>query len=175
MLLCNSSVHVYTYSTFKRSQISPCTPPQIWYNYTSYTRPSPPPLCLSIGPIVCIAILSHDVKVYLSPYQITVEVFVLIHLHNFEWCTLTRIHNIVYFLIARSHTHTQNRVILVVHPTPRLPSGNQTRLCVWSPSLPLHSLSPSPSPSPSFPSYFFPFVSALTIGHRAFTYLYIGL
>lgn len=164
---CVNLQHLQTKSNY------PCTPPQIWYNYISYTHPSPPPLCLGIGLIVCIAILSHDVKVYLSPYQITVEGIVRIHLHSFEWCTLTRIHNMVYFLITR--THTQNRVIFVVpYPLPDSLLGIRLDcVCGLLPSLFTPSLPPL-SLSPSLLSFLLLLVSISTIGYRAFTYLCIG-
>lgn len=138
---CVNLQHLQTKSNY------PCTPPQIWYNYISYPHPSPPPLC----PIVCIAILSHDVKVYLSPYQITVEGTVLIHLHSFEWCTLTRIHNIVYFLIARTHTHKIGWFLLShTHSQTPFWESDQTVCVVSFPPFSLPLSSPSPLPLPPF-------------------------
>ena len=99
-------------------------------NQASCIHPSPPTQSLCTRPIMCIAILSYDVRLYQSPYRITVEDIVLIRLHNFEWCTLTRIHNIEQFFIVRTHTqHTHNEVIFCPIPIPRLLSGNRTRDC----------------------------------------------
>lgn len=77
----------------KQSQIIPFTPPQIYQLSILYTPFSPTTvLRYRTNHVYCNSVVLCGL--YQSPYRITVEDIILIHLHNFEWYMLTRIHNI---------------------------------------------------------------------------------